>query len=233
MTQKSSLQQTWHQSLPRLNDEFCSFIDQSRRWKVPPKDIFAPAFFVENALAIPPSLDEEESVPPPPFPTIWLITSTKVVNGGATLIFKVMDMDGALGTQIFSPAPSGKWGRLDPAKQSSHGLSFMDNIVDACLFQIAFRERDVISTPRLSQVNAGRAKSNTPLQVVPPFINVRGAVSSSVPSGRGENPVAPHNRCGHYRYFKKPTRAGKSRTLIAPASIHGGSPVARNYKVGA
>lgn len=219
----------------QMNDEFCTFIDQSRRWKTPVKDIFAPAFFIADALNLPDLAHARGEIPPPPFPLTWIVFRQSKLQNGATTVVKLDSRGSETTFAVWSYAPSGKWGPLDPKKQSAEVLNWIDSLIDACLIQISLYEREVRETDRLTTINHGRAKSKAPIPSIPAFINLRQPLyikpSQGRDQGRSGHTVSPHERRGHYRRLKKPTRDGRTLIRVRSCSIHTGSVAPRNYSL--
>jgi hypothetical protein len=220
-------------SVTEMNDEFCEFIDHSRRWSNPPTDIFAPAFFVENAGDLSNIDADPEAVAESPFPVHWLVTRWHLVQNGATMIFKCFeDSDGDQAFALYARAPSRKWGTCNFSKQSSQAIQHQELMIDGCWTQIAHRAREVVLSERLVGINRGRAKSKRSIPPIPAFINLRAPLRiGGEDNGRRGLTMRPHERIGHKRRLKKPTRDGRSEVWVRSCSIHGGSPVPQNYVV--
>lgn len=211
-------------------DDFCAFIDQSRRWSNPPQDILAPAFFIDDFELLPFGELDDPVALPMPFETFWLVFDVPkgiALAGNSTsrrVAIVVNDCsEEAFEFFVWGHAPSGRWGPLQLWHPGTSDA--FEAMIASAIWQISQSDREAVETDSLCRLNAGRAKSKRNIGQVPPFIRISKRLYRQTGVGGVGSPKGPHERRGHLRRLK----SGR-QVVVRASSIHGGSPVPRHYR---
>jgi len=207
---------------------FTKFINRSNGFPV-----LAPAFFVEEMVAVPPD-ETFEPVSNLPFDQCWLIydspdplygpvTNILMIDHGMAVLFlfvpgqsRYADLVGAF--SLTNPREHGPY-----APRITRAIRETVAELRAILKKIDGNERASVIPPPLIRTN--RRRDHKRLEKIPPYIVIGSQRITPALFPRGGAPKRAHKRRGHWRNL----RSGK-RIWVTSCSINGGSPVSRDYR---
>ncbi len=196
----------------------------------PESSLAAPTFYFQDVVKMPKM--PRQAVEHFPFDAFWLVYRTDngighidnvvYVAGGRATCFGDLSMNEGWNVQPADFALSDNQSSL-----SASGLEFMPE-VHGCILALD-REDGEPGDDRLRGEVGGRNERLRRIHKIPRYILVAPKVASEPKEhqGGGGWTLPPHNRRGHWRTLKK---TGK-RYWVRDHGIHGGSEIARNFRV--